>query len=69
MPLLPEMTVIATTAEGDRVAIELQGKCGLTNGKRYDNVYHFMLECKDGKVRRVKEYCDTQLAAGVFGNG
>jgi ketosteroid isomerase-like protein len=67
MPNLPEMKVVATTAEGDRVAIEMEGKCQLANGKRYDNKYHFLVEFKGDRIHRVREYCDTKLAADVFG--
>lgn len=62
MPECPTMTVIATAAEGDRVALEVSGKCQLTNGKRYDNFYHFVILFRDGRIRTVKEYCDTRLA-------
>lgn len=66
MPRLPEMTVVGVTAEGDRVAVETSGKCELTNGKRYDNTYHFLVLLRDGKIRMVKEYCDTKLARDAF---
>jgi ketosteroid isomerase-like protein len=66
MPRLPEMTVVGVTAEGDRVAVEISGKCELTNGKRYDNSYHFLVLLRDGKIRTVKEYCDTKLAHDAF---
>ncbi len=67
MPRCPDMTVVGVAGEGDRVAVELTGKCQLTTGKRYDNTYHFLILLRDGKVKTVKEFCDTQLASEVFG--
>jgi ketosteroid isomerase-like protein len=66
MPRLPEMNVIGVTADGDRVAIEAAGKCTLADGRPYNNSYHFVVLFRDGKVRMVREYCDTQLAANTF---
>lgn len=68
MSELPVITVTATTAEGDRVTVEAFGKCQLTNGKRYDNFYHFVLEFRDGRICTFKEYCDTKLASDAFGS-
>lgn len=59
-------TVLNVTAEDDRVAVEWQGSCELNNGQRYDNVYHFLLFIRDGKVYKMKEYLDTKLADEVI---
>jgi ketosteroid isomerase-like protein len=67
MPVIPTMTVIGVAADGDRVAVEAAGKCDLTNGKRYDNFYHFVLEFRDGRICTMKEYCDTKLVIDTFG--
>jgi ketosteroid isomerase-like protein len=67
MPQLPEMTVVGTTAEGERVAVELSGKCELADGTRYDNTYHFVILLREGRVRMVREYSDTKLASDAFG--
>ena len=66
MPKLPEMIVVATTAEGNRVALEVAGKCQLTNGKRYDNLYHFLVVFENGLVKEMKEYTDTKVALDAF---
>jgi ketosteroid isomerase-like protein len=66
MPRLPDMIVVDTTAEGDRVAVEVAGKCVLPDGRPYDNSYHFVILFRDGRVRMVREYCDTKLAADTF---
>jgi len=67
MPRLPEMTVTGSTSEGDRVALEVSGKCELADGSRYDNEYHFLIFVREGRVRLVKEYTDTKLAHDAFG--
>jgi ketosteroid isomerase-like protein len=67
MPTMPTMTVVATTAEGDRVAMEAQGSAKLSDGRMYDNVYHFLFLFRNGRICQVKEYFDTKYAADLFG--
>jgi uncharacterized protein len=62
MPKAPTMTVLGVAADGDRVAVEAAGKCLLTNGKRYDNFYHFLILFRGGRICVVKEYCDSKPA-------
>ncbi|NUU25650.1 MAG: SnoaL-like domain-containing protein [Streptomycetaceae bacterium] len=57
----------SVTAEDDRVAIEAEATCELPDGRRYQNHYHFLLRIRDGKLRTLKEYFDTQHAARSFG--
>jgi ketosteroid isomerase-like protein len=66
MPHMPEMTVSATTAEGDRVALEVSGKCELADGRRYDDTYHYLIQLRDGRVRMAKEYHDTKVTSDAF---
>jgi ketosteroid isomerase-like protein len=54
------------TAEGDRVAIEATTRGTLPDGRVYTNVYHYLMKFRDGKIVRVKEYLDIQLAAEFF---
>jgi ketosteroid isomerase-like protein len=54
------MTVKGMIAEGDRVAVELEGRGTLKNGRVYENEYHILLTFRDGKVCAVREYLDTQ---------
>jgi len=56
----------AITAEEDRVAVEATTRGTLPDGRVYTNVYHYLFTFRDGKVLRVKEYLDTQLAAEFF---
>lgn len=52
-------TIHAMTAEGDRVAAEVESYGEHANGKRYNNHYHFLFVVRDGKFGVVKEYNDT----------
>lgn len=53
-------------AEGAYVAVEAESYGELHNGRIYNNRYHLLLEIRDGKVLRVKEYMDTQHAFATF---
>jgi uncharacterized protein len=54
------MTVRGMIAEGDRVAVEVESRGELQNGRVYNNQYHFALTMRDGKIAEVREYLDTQ---------
>ena len=60
-------TVHALTAEGDRVAAEVESYAPTADGKLYNNHYHMLFELRDGLVTVVKEYADTAHARDVFG--
>lgn len=53
------MTVLSTIAEGDRVAVEVESKGELQNGRVYNNQYHFLITLRDGRISGVREYLDT----------
>lgn len=59
-------TIGAMTAEGDRVAVEVEVKGIAPGGKLYNNTYHYLFIFRDGRITKVKEYLDTQHAAEVF---
>ena len=59
------MTPSAWTAQGERVAMEAESYA-LVSGKVYNNLYHFLHIVRDGKIRMVKEYLDTQHAAEIL---
>ena len=61
-----QFTILATTAEGDRVAIEAESKGVAASGVPYNNLYHFLMVVKDGRIHRFKEYMDTQHANEVL---
>jgi ketosteroid isomerase-like protein len=54
------------TAEGDRVAVEVETKGVAPNGKLYNNTYHYLFIFRGDKILRVKEYVDTYHAAEIF---
>jgi ketosteroid isomerase-like protein len=56
------MDVIATTAEGDRVALEVESHGDLSNGRRYHNTYHTLMRIADGRICEVREYSDSHHA-------
>src|ERR1700722_2155402 len=51
-------TVVGTTAEGDRVAIEAEGDGLTAAGKAYRNRYHFVFKFRGGTLARIREYMD-----------
>lgn len=53
-------------AEGDRVAVECESQADLKNGRKYRQLYHMAIECRDGKVANVREYLDTQHSYDVW---
>jgi len=38
----------------------------ISNGKLYNNRYHFLIEIRDGKIQAVREYLDTMHANEVL---
>jgi uncharacterized protein len=52
--------------EEDDVAVEGHAYAELANGKIYENKYVWFFEVKDGKIRAVREYPDTQYAKEVL---
>ena len=62
-------TVHRMTAEGDRVAIEAESNGVHVSGKHYNNVYHFLMQVRDGKIVEWKEYMDTEHARKVLVGG
>ena len=54
--------IVTTTAEDDRVAVEVEAEGKLARRSAYRNIYHFLLRIREGKVAAVREYMDaTQL--------
>ncbi|HXZ89195.1 MAG TPA: nuclear transport factor 2 family protein [Candidatus Binataceae bacterium] len=48
--------------DGDTVIVEMTNRGKVFNGKDYENEYCFVFEVEAGKIRRVREYVDTQKA-------
>jgi ketosteroid isomerase-like protein len=62
-----DMEIIGLGEAADRVTVEIQGRCLLPDGRRYDNNYCFIVIFAGRQIREVREYCDTKLAADLFG--
>lgn len=46
--------------DGDTVIVEMTNRGKLGNGRDYENEYCFVFEIEADKIRRVREYVDTQ---------
>lgn len=64
-----DITIDRMTAEDDRVAIEAHSNGRHVNGKQYQNVYHFLMRARDGKIIEWNEYLDTMHANDVLCDG
>lgn len=54
--------------DGDTVIVEERMRATVPSGGRYDNDYCFFFELVAGRIRRVREYMDTQRARqAIFG--
>ena len=62
-------TVLAMTAEGERVAVEAESEGEHVSGKLYTNRYHFLFEFRDGKLQCLKEYLDTERVTEILCGG
>ncbi|NEZ56386.1 nuclear transport factor 2 family protein [Adonisia turfae] len=62
------MTLTSTgwTAEGDRVALEMESYGKMANGNVYNNHYHFLVTVLDGKITSLREYMDTYQVKRLF---
>ena len=54
-------------ADGDRVAVEARGDNLTTTGTRYDNDYRLVFRLENGKIKEVREYCDSVLTERALG--
>lgn len=60
-----EIEVVAAeirAAGGDAIAVAVDTR----NGRRYNNLYHFLFKLRDGKVAAVKEYLDTMHTNAIL---
>ena len=56
-----------TVAEGDTVVVEARGDNVTKAGLRYDNQYCMVWRIENGKIKLIKEYCDSALVERVLG--
>ncbi|TAI63147.1 nuclear transport factor 2 family protein [Bradyrhizobium sp. Leo170] len=54
-------------ADGDHVVVEAKGDNVTRDGVRYDNDYCLVFRLEDGKIREIREYCDSVLTEKALG--
>ena len=54
-------------ADGDIVVVEAKGDNVTPEGVRYDNDYCLVFRFEDGKIKEIREYCDSVLTEKVLG--
>lgn len=54
-------------ADGDYVVVEAKGDNVTREGVRYDNDYCLVFRLEDGKIREIREYCDSVLTERALG--
>ncbi len=54
-------------ADGDVVVVEAKGDNVTREGVRYDNDYCLVFRLEDGKIKEVREYCDSILTEKALG--
>lgn len=59
-------TIKGVTVEGERLAIEAEGVGRANTGKPYRNFFHFLIQLRDGRVARLREYTDTGPVIEAF---
>jgi ketosteroid isomerase-like protein len=59
MPKGVQSRVFGVTAEGGRVAVEVDARAATASGGEYHNFLHFLFEVRGGKIVSVREYLDT----------
>ena len=65
--IVAKTTVVATTAEGERVAVESRGNFEFADGRAYRNHYHHLFTVRGDRVVGVREYLDLQETERAFG--
>jgi ketosteroid isomerase-like protein len=63
----PRTVAFNFIADGDYVAIESRGDNVTKAGLRYDNQYCMVYRIENGKIKEIKEYCDSALVERVLG--
>lgn len=66
MPHGLRMTVKGSIAEGDQVALEVESRGELLDGRVYNQEYHALMTIREGKIAAVREYMDTQHVAAIW---
>lgn len=72
-----EQKILSTTAEEDRVALEVRTRCVARQGLVYENELLILIRCRGGKIASIYEHVDQQttleferrLQAALDGSG
>jgi ketosteroid isomerase-like protein len=63
-PIRP--TVLDAIADGDKVAVQWDGRASAKNGKAYNQRYCWMMRLEDGRVREGVAYLDIELFSQLW---
>jgi len=63
----PRTVAFNFIAEGDYVVVEAKGDNVTKAGLRYDNQYCMVYRIENGRIKQIKEYCDSTLVERVLG--
>ncbi|MBA2400418.1 MAG: nuclear transport factor 2 family protein [Bradyrhizobium sp.] len=63
----PRTVAFNFIAEGDYVVAETKGDNVTKDGQRYDNDYCMVWRIENGRIKQIKEYCDSALVERVLG--
>ncbi len=65
----PKVSVVNVISKGRLVAAETRGVGRLKSGTPYNNVYSWMIEVDDGKIRALREYMDSYYVSTIMWPG
>ncbi|MDO9562574.1 MAG: nuclear transport factor 2 family protein [Bradyrhizobium sp.] len=63
----PRTVAFNFIAEDDHVVVEARGDNVTRTGLRYDQQYCMVYRIENGRIRQIKEYCDSTLVERVLG--
>jgi len=63
----PRTVAFNFIADGDFVVVESRGDNVTKAGLRYDNHYCMVYRLENGKIKEIKEYCDSAMVERVLG--
>ena len=63
----PRTVAFNFIADGDYVVVEARGDNVTKAGLRYDNQYCMVWRIENGKIKEIKEYCNSTLVERVLG--
>ncbi len=62
----PKVAIVNLISKGRLVAAETRGVGRLKSGTPYNNVYSWMIEVDDGKIRALREYMDSYYVSTIM---